>query len=78
MSLCQKLILKNPRKLLLKPVEVEALADTGAVHLCIPAHIQIQLDLEEIDQKEVTLADGNRKSVPYVGPLELIFVVAML
>jgi hypothetical protein len=56
MSLCQKLILKNPRKLLLKPVEVEALADTGAVHLCIPAHIQIQLDLEEIDQKEVTLA----------------------
>jgi clan AA aspartic protease len=68
-----KLILKNPRKPELEPVEVEALADTGAVHLCIPSHIQIQLELEEIDKKEVTLADGSRKAVPYVGPIELRF-----
>jgi clan AA aspartic protease len=68
-----KLILKNPRKPKLEPVEVEALADTGAVHLCIPSHIQIQLELEEIDKKEVTLADGSRKAVPYVGPIELRF-----
>ena len=68
-----KLILKNPRKLELEPVEVEALADTGAIHLCIPAHIQIQLELEEIDKKEVILADGSQKVVPYVGPIELRF-----
>ena len=52
-------------------MEIDALADTGAIHLCIPPHIQIQLQLEEIDAKEVTLADGSRKLVPYVGPIEL-------
>lgn len=65
--------LKNPRKPELAPVEVEALADSGAVHLCIPPHIQIQLELEEIDRKEVVLADGSRKLVPYVGPIEIRF-----
>jgi clan AA aspartic protease len=68
-----KLILKNPRKRELEPVEIEVLADTDAVHLCIPSHIQIQLELEEIGKKEVTLADGSRKPVSYVGPIELRF-----
>ncbi|MGH7369828.1 MAG: clan AA aspartic protease, partial [Candidatus Methylomirabilaceae bacterium] len=53
-------LLRNPRKPELATVEVEALADSGAVHLCIPPHIQIQLELEEIDKKEVILADGSR------------------
>ncbi len=66
-------VLKNPRKAELAPVEVEALADSGAVHLCIPPHLQIQLELEEIDKKEVILADGTRKLVPYVGPIEIRF-----
>jgi len=65
--------LRNPRLPDLEAVEVEALADTGAVHLCIPQHIQIQLQLEAIDSKEVTLADGSRRLVPYVGPLEIRF-----
>ena len=68
-----KVILKNPRRLELEPVETEALVDTGAVHLCIPEHIKIQLGLEEIDKKEVPLADGGKKLVPYVGPIELRF-----
>ena len=66
-------MLKNPRLPELAPVEVVALADSGAVHLCIPEHIQIQLKLEAIDNKEVTLADGSNKLVPYVGPIELRF-----
>jgi clan AA aspartic protease len=65
--------LRNPRKPELKPVIVDALADTGAVHLCIPAHVQLQLELDETDKKEVVLADGGRKLVPYVGPIELRF-----
>ena len=63
--------LQNPRLPELKAVEIEALADTGAVHLCIPAQIQLQLKLDEIAKKEVTLADGNQVLVPYVGPIEL-------
>jgi len=50
-----------------------ALADSGALHLCIPKHVQIQLKLKAIDNKEVTLADGSKKLVPYVGPIELRF-----
>ncbi|RMH07815.1 MAG: clan AA aspartic protease [Nitrospirae bacterium] len=66
-----KLTLSNPRKPELQPITVDALADTGAVHLCIPSHIQIQLELEEMSKKEVILADGTRQLVPYVGPIEL-------
>ena len=62
---------RNPRRPELEAVEIDALADTGPVHLCIPQHINIQLGLEEKDTKEVVLADGSRKVVPYVGPVEL-------
>ena len=68
-----KVVLKNPRNAKIKPLEVEALVDSGSLHLCIPSHLQVQLKLEEIDQKEVTLADGAKKLVPYVGPLEIRF-----
>src|SRR5438132_9151778 len=68
-----KLALKNPRRPDLQAVEVDALADSGAVHLCIPPHVQIQLGLEESDRKEITLADGGKQVVPYVGPVELRF-----
>ena len=66
-------ILQNPRLPNLDSVKVVPLADSGALHLCIPAHVQIQLQLETIDSKEVTLADGSKKLVPYVGPVELHF-----
>ena len=73
-----KISLKNPREKKLKILEENALVDSGAVHLCIPEHIRIQLKLpvgslweEEIDKKEVTLADGSKKLVPYVGPVEI-------
>ena len=62
------LLLKNPRRAELAPVEVVALADSGALHLCIPEHIQIQLDLEAIDHKEVTLADGSKNSCHTLVP----------
>ncbi|MBI4369141.1 MAG: clan AA aspartic protease [Elusimicrobia bacterium] len=65
--------LKNPRQANLSAVEVDALVDSGAVHLCIPEHVRIQLKLEEIDKKEVTLADGSKKLVSYVGPIEVRF-----
>jgi clan AA aspartic protease len=68
-----KVILQNPRLPNLDPVDVVALADSGALHLCIPEHVQIQLQLDTIDSKEVTLADGSKKLVPYVGPVELRF-----
>src|SRR5262249_13730295 len=63
----------NPRFPDQQPVEVDALADTGSVHLCIPQHIAVQLRLEKYDDKEVTIADGTRRVVPYMGPIEIRF-----
>jgi len=68
-----KIILENPKVTALKPIEVDALADSGAVHLCIPEHVRIQLKLKEIDKKEVILADGSKEVVPYVGPIQIRF-----
>lgn len=65
--------LRNPRKPELEPLPISALADTGSVHLCIPEHVRIQLELEETGKKEVTLANSSRELVPYVGPLEVRF-----
>lgn len=67
------LSLLNPRIPEVSAVTVEALADTGSVHLVIPEHVRIQLRMEEQDRKEVTLADGSRRLVPYVGPVEIRF-----
>lgn len=50
-------------------MSVSALADTGALHLCIPEHVALQLQLEEQDKREVTIADGTNHLVSYVGPL---------
>lgn len=65
--------LRNPRKPDLAPVTVAALADSGSLHLCIPEHVRIQLELEEIGKKEAALADDSRRLLPYVGPIEIRF-----
>lgn len=65
--------LDNPKNPNLRPVEVEALADTGATFLCIPLHIANQLELEPTSEKEVTTADGKRQMCPYVGPIHMKF-----
>ncbi|MEA3383339.1 MAG: clan AA aspartic protease [Campylobacterota bacterium] len=65
--------LKNPREDDISSMDTQCLVDTGALHLCIPKHIQIQLQLEESHKKEVTLADGSKKLVSYVGPIEISF-----
>ena len=67
--------LSNPRHRndALAPMVVRALVDTGAVNLCIPAHIALQLELEELERREVTTADGKVTLVPYVGPVQVRF-----
>ena len=65
--------LRNPSRPDLQPLAVEALVDTGAVTLCIPQHVAVQLDLHEIEQREVTTADERSHVVPYVGPLQVGF-----
>lgn len=65
--------LANPRLPELAPIEVDALADTGAIHLCLPEHIVLQLQLEEHEKREATFADGSRRLISYVGPVSVSF-----
>jgi clan AA aspartic protease len=65
--------LVNARRPDLAPVELDALADTGAVHLCIPEHVAIQLQLDELEKREITVADGSKRVVPYMGPVKVSF-----
>ena len=65
------LALKNPRTG--AEMNVRAMADSGSLLLCIPQHVALQLQLEELEKREVTLADGNRHLVPYVGPVQVRF-----
>ena len=65
--------LSNPREGTLVPLEVEALLDTGAITLCVPEHVAIQLNLEALEQREITTADGQRRRCDYVGPVKVQF-----
>ena len=68
-----ELTLSNPRRQELTPITVRALADTGALTLCIPEHIAVQLQLEAETMREVSVADGRSMSVPYAGPIKVSF-----
>ena len=65
--------LSNPVISSMKPIEVLSLVDTGATYLCIPQHVANQLELNELQKREVTLADGSSTLVPYVGPIKVAF-----
>lgn len=67
------LTLSNPIKPDQAPLIVRALADTGAVHLCLPQHVVVQLGLVEHEKREVAIADGSRHLVAYVGPVQVEF-----
>jgi clan AA aspartic protease len=66
-----RVTLANVRRPDLAPIEADALVDTGALHLCIPRHVALQLELEEFDRREVTIADGSKHVASYVGPLSV-------
>lgn len=57
----------------MSPIQANALVDTGAMHLCVPQHVAVQLQLQEIYKREVTTADGRRQLCPYVGPVQVTF-----
>jgi len=67
------LILSNPVHPELLSLESQALVDPGALHLCIPQHLALQLKLKPLEDREVTLADGSKQLISYAGPIQVKF-----
>ena len=65
--------LSNPRIPGLAKMKVKSMVDTGALTLCIPDHVRVQLQLEEVEKREVTIANGQQQLVSYVGPIQVRF-----
>lgn len=65
--------LVNARADELRPMTVNAMVDSGALHLCLPQHVANQLKLHRLDQRTVTTADGAEHLVDYVGPVLVRF-----
>ncbi len=65
--------LSNPKQPQLNPLNVSALVDAGAMTVCIPEHVAVQLQLAEIERREVTTTDERSHVVPYVGPIQIRF-----
>ena len=66
-----KIRLANPYFPEQEEINVDALVDTGATHLCIPEHIALQLKLITLKEREVVTADGSHQLVKYAGPVRV-------
>ncbi len=62
--------LANDTRADLHALEIEALVDTGIPYLCIPEPVAAQLQLKDIDIREVTLAGGVQQ-VRYVSSVRI-------
>ena len=55
----------------LEDMEATALVATGALHLCIPEHLALQLQFSDKAPREVQTADGKSHQVRYVSPVKI-------
>ena len=67
----QHIRIANAARSDLEEVDANALVDTGALELCIPRLVALQLRLAKLDDRVVTYADGRRETVDYVGPIRV-------
>src|SRR3989338_2819565 len=63
--------LSNPSRPDLEEINAKAVVDTGALHLCIPEHVAVQLGLKIVEQREAKTADGKSHLVDYAGPIQI-------
>jgi len=67
----QKIRIANAARDDLEEIDARALVDTGAIDLCLPKLVVLQLKLKTIEQRMVTYADGRKELVDYVGPVRV-------
>ena len=57
----------------IRRMRVKALVDSGAYMLTINENIRLQLDLRKLGEQIAELADGTKKLLDVVGPVEIRF-----
>ena len=67
----QKIRIANAARDDLEEIDARALVDTGAIDLCLPKLVVLQLKPKTIEQRMVTYADGRKELVDYVGPVRV-------
>lgn len=65
--------LSNPLKGHLAANEAVALVDTGSLNLCLPRYLALRLGLQELEKRDVIVADGRKVLCPYSGPILVEF-----
>ncbi len=65
--------LSNPLKQNLAPNETVALVDTGSINMCLPKYLAIRLGLQELEKRDVLVADGRMVKCSYSGPILVEF-----
>ena len=68
-----ELQLSNAAQQQLAGMTETAVVDSGAMLLCLPQRVAVQLRLPELDRRIVTTADGKTHECPYVGPVRVSF-----
>ena len=68
-----KLELANSKMESLSPIVVKALVDTGVMTICVPEHVAVQIQFDEIEKREVTTDDEKSHFVPSVSPIQIKF-----
>ncbi len=53
----------------IRSLEIDAVADTGAMMLALPEDVVDQLGLSQVDSIIARYADGRRETLPVAGPL---------
>lgn len=67
----QKIRLSNIAMPQIEEIDALALVDTGSLELCVPPLVAKQLKLTVMQERDVTLASGERIRVPYVGGVKI-------
>lgn len=65
----QHIRLSNAARPDLEELDANVLVDCDAIDLCVPPLVAKQLRLDKVEERMITLADGRREVVDYVGPL---------
>lgn len=67
----QRIRLSNFARPELEEIDAKALVDAGAIDLCIPRHVANQLRPQKLEDREVTIANGDKQIIDYVAPVKI-------